>query len=456
MQKLTLGQRVKQFLFGATPSPFSALCNVGDPLWKTTDYITASREAYMANWVVLSCIQKKAAPVAAVPWYCYTPEQGDNGKWLEKRVSVPEIEDMFLFVNDNDSWLQFITATIASLDLGGKAYWRSIEPKQELECLYVHETTPRFDDGQRAIIGYEHTSSYGGVPTFLSAEEVRYIRNWHPLDKWGGLAAIQAAAKHVDIANAGAGWNLALLQNSARPGGILSTDATPTPEQREDVLKAVEARSGAANQGKSLFVWGGIKYDRDTMTPTDMAWGELDVRAALAICNVLGVPAQKLNIPGSEQYANKEQSEESFVTDSILPVLTRVQRHLQHWQIPKMLAKPMMSHYPPNLRIAFDTEAISALQEDRDALYARTIEAVDKGIITLQQACDTLGYDWDEIGTRLVDGDRQTLETVLNEVSQPDKTGASRVVVAPGSVPDNNKPAVAEEATNATANNTQK
>ena len=50
---------------------------------------------------------------------------------------------------------------------------------------------------------------------------VLHLALFHPLDDHYGLAPLEAAQQSLDLHNAAARWNKALLDNSARPSGAL-------------------------------------------------------------------------------------------------------------------------------------------------------------------------------------------------------------------------------------------
>ena len=75
-------------------------------------------------------------------------------------------------------------------------------------------------------------------------------RLFHPANDHYGLSPIEAAAAAIDLHNAAARWNKALLDNSARPSGALvySNGQQMTAEQFERLKSELEASfQGARN-----------------------------------------------------------------------------------------------------------------------------------------------------------------------------------------------------------------
>ena len=75
---------------------------------------------------------------------------------------------------------------------------------------------------------------------------------FHPLDDTYGFSPIEAAARAIDVHNAGGAWTKALLDNAARPSGALvykGVDGAPglTNDQFERLKRELEdAYQGAA------------------------------------------------------------------------------------------------------------------------------------------------------------------------------------------------------------------
>ena len=83
--------------------------------------------------------------------------------------------------------------------------------------------------------------------------EVLHLALFHPLDDHYGLAPLEAAQQSLDIHNAAADWNKALLDNAARPSGALVYSAgsgTLTETQFTRLKEELEASfQGAAMPG---------------------------------------------------------------------------------------------------------------------------------------------------------------------------------------------------------------
>ena len=88
---------------------------------------------------------------------------------------------------------------------------------------------------------------------------VLHFALFHPLDDHYGLAPLEAAQQSLDLHNAAAHWNKALLDNSARPSGALVYSAG-TGHLTHDQFERLKAEEKAKAQdlqrsGKWRHLW---------------------------------------------------------------------------------------------------------------------------------------------------------------------------------------------------------
>ena len=180
-----------------------------------------------------------------------------------------------------------------------------------------------------------------------------------------GLSPIEAAASAIDLHNAAARWNKALLDNSARPSGALvySNGQHMTAKQFERLKSELEASfQGARNAGRPLLLEGGLDWKAMSLTPRDLDFMEAKHAAAREIALAIGVPPMLLGIPGDNTYANYAEANRAFWRQTVLPLVQRTARALTLWLTPA---------YGTDLRFSPDLDAVEALAPEREALWAR-------------------------------------------------------------------------------------
>ncbi len=194
---------------------------------------------------------------------------------------------------------------------------------------------------------------------------VLHMKLFHPANDHYGLSPIEAAAAAIDLHNAAARWNKALLDNSARPSGALvySNGQQMTAEQFERLKSELEASfQGTRNAGRPLLLEGGLDWKAMSLTPRDLDFMEAKHAAAREIALAIGVPPMLLGIPGDNTYANYAEANRAFWRQTVLPLVQRTARALTLWLTPA---------YGTDLRFSPDLDAVEALAPEREALWAR-------------------------------------------------------------------------------------
>ncbi|APE27663.1 Gene Transfer Agent portal protein [Aurantiacibacter gangjinensis] len=204
-----------------------------------------------------------------------------------------------------------------------------------------------------------------GWPTLI------HLKSFHPADDHYGAGCLSAAEKAVAIHNAAASWNLALLENAARPSGALVYDngadtSGLTAEQfarlKEELASAYQ---GGGNAGRPMLLEGGLKWQSLSLSPADMDFAELKAAAARDIALAFGVPPMLLGLPGDNTYANYREANRALWRLTLLPLTGKILDGLS------LGLKPWF----PGLALSVDLDRVPALSEDREKLWKQVSEA---------------------------------------------------------------------------------
>jgi HK97 family phage portal protein len=197
-----------------------------------------------------------------------------------------------------------------------------------------------------------------------------HIRSFHPLDDQLGAGCLGAAAAAVAVHNGATAWNRALLENAARPSGALmyqpGDGSTLSPEQFARLRDEMEAAfAGAGNAGRPMLLEGGLSWQALSLSPAEMDFGGMREAAARDIALALGLPPLLLGLKGDNTYANYREANVALWRLTVLPMLARLlgalSAHLSWWW--------------PGLRLRVDLDAVPALSEDRQRLWASVTAA---------------------------------------------------------------------------------
>lgn len=334
--------------------------------------------------VAYIAIQMVAKSFAAVPWEI--KRQMRDGT-LED-AAAPDLQDLWGRTDPLTSGAQFRSQLATNLSLYGEAPVERFLIGQRPKELYAVEpyavgVVPG-RTGMPQAYTYKQSGREVTFPVNVATGDcdLLFIKTYNPADHWRGLAPTIAAAKDIDANNAGKEWNAALLQNSAQPSGILTTQDPLTDEQRSRVAQALEQRySGSANAGRPMVMEGPFDWRALGLSPNDMQWLEGNRETARQIAMAYGVPPMLLGIPGDNTYSNFREARLAFYDDTIIPMLRLVADEMNRWLTPR---------FGEGIQLRPDIESIEALSFRMERRFEMVQQA---DFLTVDEKRQALGYE---------------------------------------------------------------
>lgn len=375
----------------STAGPIISSWQVGQPVWSGRDYAAFADEGYVRNVVSFRCVKMISTGAASIPWLLY------NGK---TEVTEHPILNLLKQPAPGIGGLQLFEAWYSYLLIAGNGYMEGVGPSQysEPKELWTHRP-----DRMKVIPGSKGTPkayryTVNGqhrdwrVDQLSGRGPIMHVKEFNPLDDWYGMGRTDPAAYSIDRHNAAQAHNKALLDNGARPSGVLvfepvsNSDGTTTSAPKE-VITAAEQRlhdrhGGPENAGKPLVLGGNVSWHGMGMSPRDMDFNAGKDDSARDICTAWGVP-HTLIVPGQSTYNNVHEARLELWENTILPLFNLTLSGLNEWLCPR---------YSGNLRLAPDLDAISALEPRRETKRAGTMELLEKGVIDTDEAREELQY----------------------------------------------------------------
>lgn len=371
--------------------PLSAL---QPPLWSPRDPASLARHGFMANPVIYRCVSMVAQAAASIPWVLY-----ENQIRLDQHPLLTLLDRPNHYQSGGD----FAEYWHAYLQLAGNSYLEAVEMDGALRELHVlRPDRVHIIPGARGRpAAYEyrvgHHKTRFACRTPLHESPVLHMRLFHPLNDYYGMSPLEAASVSGDVHYAAGRWSKALLDNSARPSGALVYKNPDGPgnltQEQFQRLKSelAENYEGSANAGRPLLLEGGLEWMSIGHSPKDMDFIETKHVAAREIALAFGVPPMLLGIPGDNTYANYAEANRGFWRQTILPLLRRAARNLNHWLVPR---------FGDNLRLDFNQDHIQALASERESLWKCLQQSK---FLTLNEQRVAAGYPPLPEGDRLAD-----------------------------------------------------
>lgn len=372
----------------ASRTAMLALSGLGRPVWTPRDYTALAREGFQRNAVVHRCVRLIAESAASVPLLLKDGRREYDTHPMLTLLARP---------NAREAGTVLMEAIYGHLLIAGNAYVEAVVLDGMPRELYAlrpdrMQVVPGADGWPAAYdyrAGTQTTRFHqtGDVPPIL------HLRLFHPADDHYGLSPMEAAAVALDIHNASASWNKALLDNAARPSGALiyagPDGANLTDAQFERLKTELEAQfQGAANAGRPLLLEGGLDWRQLSLSPSEMDFMETRTAAVREIALAFGVPPLMLGLPGDSTYANYAEANRAFWRQTVIPLVRRTAQALAHWLSPA---------FDGGLILEPDLDCVEALGGEREALWRR-VSAAD--FLTEDEKREAVGYGRRPTGSR--------------------------------------------------------
>lgn len=229
--------------------------------------------------------------------------------------------------NGYQSSVEFWEWVTAGLALRGAAYAYPVKVRGEVREILplACNVTPRIlSDGATVVYDVDFKA---GMKT-LAATDIIPFRLF-TVDGYTPLSPIGYLRETIGFSLAAQEHGARLFANSARPGGILSTEKTLTKEAAQRLASDVEALVGGRENAHRMLVLGeGMKWTQMGITSEDAQWLESRKFSRSEIAGVFRVPPHLIADLERATFSNIEQQDLGLVKHSIMPYLRRIEQRV--------------------------------------------------------------------------------------------------------------------------------
>ena len=346
--------------------------------------------AYQQSTWVYACVSAIAEQVAQIPFRFSRAETMGMSTASRRRVrrrSMGEdiVEDgpvveLFNRPHPHLNRFQFWELLVSWLQLRGEFFVVPMDngfglgaPRPSLLAVLAPDQF-RQEVRENMLLGWHYTGQ-GGLSPAPSLEllptDVITDRLANPFDFWRGMSPLGVARLAASSDYASAMFEKGLMLNNADTGVIVTTEQQVDEAQREGILAALKARKRKAGTAdRPLFLWGGAKVEKPTISSADMQFLENRKFKRQEICAVFKVPQE---IIGFTEDANRSVSESArlnFIENRIAPLCERLEAALD----------PFIKQLDPGLYGWFDIDALPIMQEARRSRYTGAGLAFNMGV----------------------------------------------------------------------------
>jgi HK97 family phage portal protein len=356
------------------------------PFYGTAQTASLQQTVQVSVWV-FAAVYRLAATLAATDLKIVRRGTKD----VEVRGgAATKVLDVIERVNDEDTQFDFLEASFIYLNLNGENYIEKSRDgfgaTRELHHLNPEIVFPIPDrSGSKRVRGY--SMRVGGQSIEIPASEVIPTRVFNPSTPYRGTSPVAPVRREVASDVQAALYNLSLLQQGARTGGVLSPEpGTYFSEERFKRLVAGvrEQTSGSSNAGRMLVLPDGLTFVPDTQSLKDMDFLNLRKFGRECVAAAIGVPPMLINDFDSATYANSEQQLKAFWDYVGKPWLKKLYGSLnEHW-VHKDVSR--------DIKIVPDIIGIDAMVDSEESRVTTTSTLFQAGVITQNEARQRMGY----------------------------------------------------------------
>lgn len=242
-------------------------------------------------------------------------------------------------------------------------------------------------------------------------EDMIHLKTWNPDSAHWGCSVIYALRNDIAADRHATSWN----RNHFERGGLPSTWFQPeedlSAQQLRQVRKTIEGEMGGIrNQGRPGVLPMNLKAFTLGAPHKDIEWLAGQKWAREKIGTALGVPPFLMGQWESVAYANVDAQRETFwlfIEEELQGILDELNAVLA----------PEFDELFGAVRLRLESESIERLQESSDRRTERVAKLKDRGLLTINECREELGFPRSEIeGTDelFVPANMVTLEQAMN------------------------------------------
>lgn len=332
---------------------------------------TVSPETAMTLSAVWGCVTRTATVASVLPFDMYRRGAGKVRERVENDLS----EILSVSPNREQTSLEFWESMIAHMMLRGNGCAERLTIGNRLVGLrpLINCAPYRNSDGD---LVYDYVDR--GKKYRLPSEKVFHLRGFGAGDGLG-MSAVQYGVQSMGSALAADEVSGSFFSNAMMPAGVLNTDQTLNPDQREQLQKMLTAFTGSKRAGKIIALEAGLKYEQLQMNPEDaqlLATRRFQVED---VCRWFGTPPIIIGHSAEGQTmwgSGVEAIMSSWLTLGMNPMLRRIED--------RVLKDLLRGQLGKGFYVEFNREAM--LQMDSKAKGEMLAKLVSNGIISRDEA----------------------------------------------------------------------
>jgi HK97 family phage portal protein len=272
--------------------------------------------------VVLACIRVLSTSVAGLPFHLYRRLPG-GGKEIAREHPLYR-----LLHTQPNSWqtsFEWREQMMLHLLSHGFALDEKVYTGGAIsEIVPLHPSRVKTEQLENNRLRYTYREA-SGSSTVYTQDAVMSVRGMSD-DGVNGMSTIELARDAIGLARACEIHGATFFGSGARPGVILSTDQTLSPEAAENTRNQWErAHRGPDRSHRTAVLQGGLKVNELGGNNQESQFLEARRFQVEEVCRLFGVPPHLVGDLTRSSFSNIEQQSLDFLTNGLMPYLRRIE-----------------------------------------------------------------------------------------------------------------------------------
>lgn len=286
---------------------------------------------------VSACMELISNSIAMMP--AYIVEESTKRRLVQHPLGFV----LWTRANEVMSPFELMQKVVADVLAHGNGYVWNYRDKagRVIERLPIpHDMCEPVYDAGREKWWYLATDPKTGQPYTLDPADISHYKAW-TLDGLRGISVLERARRTIETAGNMEQYADSLYQNGGRPSGVLTVDtdlgvgtvnvktadgSTETISKKEYIRREWDGNyAGPGKAFRTAVLDLGLKYQPISMSNSDAQFVEQKSVSAEDVCRFFCVPPYKVGL-GSQSYNSNEQNNIEFVTQTLLPLVTKIEQ----------------------------------------------------------------------------------------------------------------------------------
>jgi len=285
---------------------------------------TVSPESVMQLSAAYACTARTSQLIGSLPAGLYEKGKDDSRDRIDTELS----SILTISPNSEQTAAEFWEGMAAQICLKGNAISEKLFIGSRLVGLRPLPKST-VDRNRNGVLEYRYVDR--GKSYVLPAEKVFHIRGFG-VGEGVGLSPVRYGVQSLGAALAADETAASIFSNGMSPGGILESEQTLEPAQRDQLQDLLAQFVGSSKAGKTLIMEAGLKYTQMTLNPEDAQLLETRRFSIEDICRWFGTPPIIIGHSSEGQTmwgTGVEAIMLSWLTTGINPILRKIEARVR-------------------------------------------------------------------------------------------------------------------------------